>query len=58
MRVVDSPSSHRADHSRSHISCSIEEQAKKLLEEAFSENEDLSEQELEELAMEVFSDEV
>ena len=35
-----------------------EEQAKKLLEEAFSEKEDLSEQELEELAMEASSGEV
>ena len=35
-----------------------EDQAKQLIQEAFSQKEDLSEQELEELAMETHSDEV
>ena len=35
-----------------------EDQAKQLIQEAFSQKEDLSDQELEELAMETHSDEV
>jgi hypothetical protein len=44
--------------SRHYVNRMYEAQAKQLIKEAFSQKEDLSDQELEELAMETHSDEV